>query len=94
MIFDIGKQIFLDQLFFRDESFAERWENANGHLCLVDNGEGKIQCWCSCSRNSPTCQCSCAHIFHILIEKIREEYGALNMNAKLKYVLATVNDDF
>ena len=94
MIFETGKRIFLNHLFLRDERFAEQWDEANGHFCVLDNGHGKIQCWCSCSRVIPNCSCGCMHTFYILLELITEDYGTLNMKTKLKYALARPNDEF
>ena len=93
LIFDIGKRIFMEHIFLRDESFIDRWHNANNHYCVLDNGYGQIECWCACDR-SVQCKCGCMHIFHILIEKIIEENGTLNMQTKLKYALARYSMEF
>ena len=87
IIFETGKHIFIEHIILRDDSFEERWFDAEGHYCKMDNGHGQIQCWCSCEQ-SGNCKCGCMHIFHILIEKIWEENGVLNMESKLKFALA------
>ena len=70
LIFNVGKDLFIEHIILRDESFGDRWRTANNHYFAIDNDFGKIQCWCACNTQDAGCRCGCMHIFHILIEKI------------------------
>ena len=88
IIFNVGKNLFIEELRDRDENVDELWYTVNGHFCLVNDQDNRDACWCACDRNRRTCICSCFHVFHMLLDRIYEEHGTLNYNAQLKFVLA------
>ena len=88
IIFNVGKNLFIEELRDRDEVVNELWYNANGHFCLINDQNQGDACWCACDAGERSCICCCFHIFFMLLDRIFEEYGALNYNAQFKYILA------
>ena len=88
IIFNVGKNLFIEELQDRDESIGDLWRNVNGHFCLINEQNQGDACWCACNPERRICICNCFHIFHMLLDRIYEEHGALNYNARLKFVLA------
>ena len=88
IIFQQAKNLFIEELIDRDGFVGELWNDANGHFCQINDRDSGDACWCACNPNDRQCRCGCFHVFYMLIDRIFEEQGALNYNAKLKHVLA------
>ena len=88
IIFNHGRNLFIESLTERDEIANDRWITANNHTCLVYDHDRVNSCWCYCIADEPECRCACFHIFHLLLDRIEEEHGPLNRAVKLKFALA------
>ena len=87
MIFQCGKDLFVEKLIERDEIANDRWITANGHVCLLNDHTIGDSCWCYCRTDFAECKCACFHIFHLLLDRLEEEYGPLNRAVKFKFAL-------
>ena len=92
IIFRHGKRLFVEKLIERDEIANDRWNAVNGHVCRINDHTVGDSCWCYCRTELPECNCSCFHIFHLLLDRIEEEFGPLNRAVKFKF--ATVEPVF
>ena len=87
ILFRAGKNLFIEKLIERDEIANDRWRQSNNHVCLINDHTVGDSCWCYCETDQPECKCTCFHIFHLLLDRIEEEYGPLNRTIKLKFAL-------
>lgn len=87
MIFNCGRNLFIEKLIERDEIASDRWRTANNHVCLINDHTTGDSCWCYCRIDFPECNCACFHIYHLLLDRIEEEWGPLNRAIKLKFAL-------
>ena len=79
--------MFIEELIDRDGYVGELWNDANGHFCLINDQDNGDACWCACNPNHEFCRCECFHVFFMLLDRIYEENGLLNYDAKLKFAL-------
>lgn len=87
IIFQVAKNMFIEELIDRDGYVGELWNDANGHFCQINDRDNGDACWCACNPNHEFCRCECFHVFFMLLDRIYEENGLLNYDAKLKFAL-------